>query len=244
MAHLHPPLPTERRYVVYCDESRHDACAANPFMGIGGLWVPYAEKAGVRDHFDAVANAAGVRGELKWSKVTRVSLPGYKLVVDAFAELPEVRFRAILVNHREADYALYHGGDAELGFYSFYYHMLVKWLLPETSYVIVLDHKVNAGSGRYAALERRLRKDTDRTTHVRQVTVADSRESRLAQVADLLTGAVTAARCGTPPGTPKADLQDHIARQVGLPHLAWTSSSPAFSKFNLFNIQLAPAGAR
>jgi hypothetical protein len=181
MSRPNPPLPTRRQYIVYCDESRHNACDANPFMGIGGLWVPYAEKDALRRRFDVLAMESRVAGELKWSKVARASLPGYQAVVDAFAEEPELRFRAILVDHRKADYDGYHRGDAELGFYAFYYHMLVRWMLPDASYIIVLDHKVNAGEGRYAALERRLRNAVAPSTHIRQVTVADSRESRLAR---------------------------------------------------------------
>jgi hypothetical protein len=63
-------------------------------------------------------------------------------------------------------------------------------------------------------------------------------------MADLLTGAVTAARCGTNPGSAKAELQRHIAGRIGFESLDRSSPSPEFSKFNLFDIQLAPRHPR
>jgi hypothetical protein len=244
MGHVHPPLPTETQYIVYCDESRQDASSANPFMGIGGLWVPYQQKSELRKRLDAVASEVGVRGELKWNKVSSATLPAYRAIIDVFAGIQQLHFRAIVVDHARTDYRTYHKGDTELGFYAFYYHMLVKWLVPEASYIVVLDHKVNALPGRYAALQNRLNGAVARSTHIRQVTVADSRESRLAQLADLLTGAVTAAWCGTAPGTAKHDLQDYIARRMGLRSLVWSSPSPAFTRFNVFKINLEAAGGR
>lgn len=238
MGHAQKPLPTERQFIVYCDESRHVAGESNPFMGIGGLWVPYQAKNRLRREFDAVANAHGLRGELKWSKASTKTLDGYKAIIDLFAAHQEVRFRAIIVDHSAVDYWRFHRGDQELGFYSFYYHMLVKWLQSNTSYIIVLDHKSNSSAGRYSALEGRLRQFTP-DAHIRQVTVADSRASRLAQLADVLTGAVTAAWCQTPENSPKTLLQRHIAQRLGLRSLRQSSPSPAFSKFNVFRIDLA-----
>lgn len=238
MARLQEPLPTGKQFIVYCDESRHDSCAANPYMGIGGLWVPYQQKDVLRKRLDALARRHGLAGELKWNKVSAKTLEGYKAVIDAFADEEGLRFRVIIVDHKAADYGLYHEGDPELGFYGFYYHMLVKWLLPETSYIIVLDHKVNSAAGRYAALDRRLRQAMPGSAHLRQVTVADSTESRLAQVADLLTGAVTAAWCDTGADTPKAELQRHLAARMRVPDLRTASPSPAFGRFNVFRISL------
>ena len=31
-------------YVVYCDESRRDGSEQNPFMSVGGLWLPRSLK--------------------------------------------------------------------------------------------------------------------------------------------------------------------------------------------------------
>jgi hypothetical protein len=212
-------------------------------MGIGGLWVPYEKKDSLRRRLDSVAREHLLGGELKWNKVSRKSLAGYKAVIDAFADTPELSFRVILIDHQAVDYNRFHGGDQELGFYAFYYSMLTKWLLPHSRYIIILDHKVNAKQGRYSALERRLTQSSAPSTSIRKVGVADSRESRLAQLADLLTGAVTACWCETPAGTPKAQLQRHLAERLALPSLRAPSPSPAFGKFNLFRIDLARAGS-
>lgn len=236
--------PFDQQYIVYCDESRHDACNANPYMGIGGLWIPYERKDALRRRFDSIASEHLLRGELKWSKVSEKSLAGYKAIIDAFATDPELSFRVILVDHKATDYALFHAGDHELGFYAFYYHMLTKWLLPESSYIIILDHKVNSQEGRYSVLERRLKQTAPTSTSIRKVGVANSRESRLAQLADLLTGAVTACWCDTPENTPKAYLQSHLANRLRMQNLRTPTPSPAFGKFNAFKIHLEPRRSR
>ena len=63
--------PTDSRsWIVYCDESRHDAAPANKFLAIGGLWVPREDRARLRRRLDEIAARADLRGEWKWSKVS------------------------------------------------------------------------------------------------------------------------------------------------------------------------------
>lgn len=233
--------PTPRRFVVYCDESRHDPHDANGFMGIGGLWVPGEERDDVKFELDRVARSFRLKGELKWSKVSAKHLDAYKAFVNVFARRMSVQFRIIVVDQKQLDVNAFHNGDRELGFYKFYYEMLVKWLEPNTEYVILLDHRVNSAGGRYSKLREILDNSIGYSTHIRQLSVVDSKQSRLAQLADLLTGAITAAWCKTPAGTPKAELQRYLCKSIGRSSLIVPSASPAPSKLNIFQIRLQPA---
>ena len=69
------------------------------------------------------------------------------------------------------------------------------------------------------------------------MTVIDSSESPLAQLCDLLTGAVAAAYNGTRVGGPKETLTEYIASSAGFSTLR-TSTGLAESKFNIFKIDL------
>ena len=58
----------------------------------------------------------------------------------------------IVVEKDKLDYQSFHNGDSELGFYKFYYEMLIKWLVKDNQYLILLDFKQNKGSDRYGEL--------------------------------------------------------------------------------------------
>jgi hypothetical protein len=231
-----------KEVVVYCDESRHDPAQENLYMGIGSLWVPRGVHEDLKESLDSAAEDQGLGSEVKWSRTSEWSLDAYRAFFDVFADREDVYFRVLLVKHSTIDYDRHHGGDPELGFYKFYYQLLVKWLRADTRYLFLLDHKTNARRGRYATLERVLRAKSPEGAEIRRVTAhPDSSQSRLVQLSDLLTGAVTAAWCGTTAGTPKADLQAYMADRLGRRSLRTQSYSPAISKLNVFRMQLSEA---
>ncbi len=231
-------LNSASTYVVYCDESRHDGHRQNTFLGIGSLWLPYDQRDRFRERLDRIAAIHSLHGEIKWSKVSTRSLPGYKEMIDAFADEPNIGFRIILVPQAPLNFEAYHDGDRELGFYKFYYELLIKWLRPGADHVILLDHMHTEQEGRHVVLRQVLERTLGYAATIRQLTYADSGASRVAQLADLLTGAVTASKCGIRAESPKAALAKHIAIRTHRSPLHAASSSPAFGKFNVFCIRL------
>jgi hypothetical protein len=227
------------QYVVYCDESRHDGGAESRFMAIGSLWVPRGRKAEITKALRRLFRDEGLHAEVKWSKVSAPRLAAYQRIVDFFFEEQDLRFRVIVVDHAKYDPKSFHGGDRELGFYKFYYEMLVKWLEPGNEYLILLDFKQNQSADRYRDLRTVLTRKLRGEARVLDLTVIDSSETPLAQLCDLLTGAVASAWCGdAKAGSAKARLCDHIGRHRGLSALKIASASPAISKFNVFKIDL------
>jgi hypothetical protein len=227
------------QYVVYCDESRHDGGAESRFMAIGSLWVPRCRKTEVTKALRRLFRDEGLHAEVKWSKVSAPRLAAYRRIVDFFFEEQDLRFRVIVVDHARYDPESFHGGDRELGFYKFYYEMLVKWLEPGNKYLILLDFKQNQSADRYRELRTVLTRKLRGEARILDLTVIDSSETPLAQLCDLLTGAVASAWCGdAQAGSAKAQLCDHIAKHRGLPALKIASASPSISKFNVFKIDL------
>jgi hypothetical protein len=106
------------------------------------------------------------------------------------------------------------------------------------TYNLLLDFKKNKGADHYEVLARCLRAKVPAETVVSGVHVIDSADSPLAQLADLLTGAVAASWCGFPGVTPKSKLVDYIAKRLGRFSLRLANAGPAFGKFNIFRIDL------
>lgn len=232
-------------YVVYCDESRHDGCEKNPFLAIGGLWVPAERKPTVSREFRDLCRSKGLNGEVKWSKISKSRLDAYHALVAYFLERSELSFRVIVVEQAKVDYESFHGGDKELGFYKFYYEMLIKWIEPGNQYLLLLDFKQNKGADRYGTLKRVLERATMGKSWIKDLTVIDSGESPLAQLCDLLTGAVAATWCGAHKvDSAKGIIARQIAEGVGFKSLKEESPSPGSPKgvkFNVFRIHLAEA---
>lgn len=226
------------RYVVYCDESRHEHATGDHYMAIGGLWVPRDDKQQLTTELRNVFRKNGLGGEVKWSKVSAAKLDAYKAVVDFFFERTELTFRTIVVEHSKIDATTYHGGDRELGFYKFYYEMLVKWLVSGNEYLVLLDFKMNKGAERYATLRTFLERKLRGQAWISDLTVIDSAQSPLAQLADLLTGAVAATWCGHRAGSPKEKLAAYVAERDGRSSLRVANGGPGLCKLNIFRIDL------
>ncbi len=228
-------------YVVYCDESRHSDKPCDTHLAIGGLWVPREHRNFISRELRTIARENHLGSELKWSKVSEKYADAYTKVVDYFIRQDNLRYRAIVVDRAKFD-PRYHGGDGELGFYKFYFRMLEKWLFPNITYTILLDFQKNRGANRFNDL-RRVLTNAVLGASIRELTVIDSIETPLAQLCDILTGAVAAAWCKTHTGkkrSAKAALETYLAKGIGWPSLRNSSSSSAWSKFNLFSIDLLP----
>lgn len=228
------------KFVVYCDESRHEGPQTHRYMAIGGLWVRQSSKPELTKALQQLRTAVGLRGEAKWEKVSTSHLPGYQRLVDFFFDNPEVRYRVIVVDQSRVDVDRFHEGDAELGFYKFYYGMLEKWIEAGNEYLVLLDFKQNRGADRYSDLKRILRRHATKVDAIiSDLTIIDSRQAPLGQLCDVLTGAVAASCCSdVRVGSPKQALATYIARRAGM-SLSGSTPTPGLCKFNIFRIQLS-----
>lgn len=206
-------------------------------MSIGGLWVPRSRRDEISHQLKKLRVELNLAGEMKWSKVSEKRLDAYKRVVDFFFDCDDLRYRGIVVEHSKLNDDKYHGGDRELGFYKFYYEMLEKWLLPNNRYLVLLDFKKNKGADRFGNLKRVLENKTRGTAWIDDLTVIDSHQSHLAQLADLLTGSISSAWCGLNAARPKGELARYIGDKRGAT-LRAEDKHPGFMKFNIFNIRL------
>jgi len=224
-------------YVIYCDESCHELTPHHSFMSIGGLKVLRSEKQKLSRELRRLMKSCNLNSELKWTKVSDKRLKDYKKIVDFFFKHSELCFRAIVVEQAKVRFETYHGKDRELAFYKFYYEMLEKWLQPGNEYLILLDYKNNRGADRYTTLKTYLERYLRGKAWIHDLTTISSKRSPLAQLCDVLTGAIAAAYNSIRPNTPKENLANYIASRAGLRTLC-TSTPLTADKFNIFKMDL------
>ena len=223
---------------VYCDESGpellHSKKPKAQFMVIGSLWMPETLRAQAKADVHNLRHLHGIGGEFKWRKVSPSKLAFYQAALAWFmAAGQEIRFRAIVIDRTKIDLVRFHDGDGELGFYKFYYQLLLHWTRECNRYRVFCDQKKNRLPSRLRTLEACL----NRANLASEISVQATRseESVLIQLCDVLTGLTQARFNGADRlGTAKLDLLKHLEEALGHPVRSTTVSE---QKFNVFEIR-------
>lgn len=228
------------KFEVYCDETLPDLFTSGKPQGrylmIGSLWLPADMREDVKARIGDLRRRHDVHGEMKWRKVSPSKVAFYTDLVDLFMSFGlDLRFRCIAVD-REAMNLELHNGDAELGFYKFYYQVLHHWILDRNEYTVFCDLKRNRDRTRLHTL-RRVLNNANRTSIIRDVQSLPSSEVVLLQLCDVLLGAAsTRINDRTDRGAAKEGVIAHLERRLDRPRLDHTHR--AEEKFNIFKIRL------
>jgi len=135
-------------FEIYCDESRPEllakpSTAPGDFSLLGSLWLPADLRQTIKKEITEDRAAHSVWGELKWTKVTSAKVDFYKALTDIFFRYESISFRAIAIKTEKIDLQRHHNNDPELGYYKFYYQLLVHRLASGGNYAVFLDHRKN-----------------------------------------------------------------------------------------------------
>ncbi len=226
------------RFEIYCDESGAEALfdpQAHDYASIGGIWMPSDFRNTFKESIHEIKASHGINGEFKWNKVSPNRIRFYNELVDYFFSTESLRFRIIVLDTSKINNYKFHLGDSELGFYKFYYQLLHHWILDFNQYDIFLDHKVNRDRNRLNELNRVLN-NANLTSMISRVQGLPSEQSLGIQLADLLTGLVSAKYNRKTTSAAKRTLierieQVHLNRTVG-------PTPRSENKFNVFEIDL------
>ena len=224
-------------FEIYCDESCLEALNKKDehfYMGIGGIWMPSEMRDKFKTDIQAIKLKYNVHGELKWNKVSPKFLPLYKEIIDYFFEAEYLRFRVILVESDKVDLVHFHNSDAELSFYKFYYQMIKTWIYDFNLYDVFVDLKKNRDKGRLKELEKFLDK-ANFFSDVRMVQGLPSNQSLGIQLADVLTGLVTAKFNNKTTSEAKLQLIQYVESHIGNTIQATPKTE---EKLNIFKINL------
>lgn len=236
---------------IYCDESRQ---TAHRYMVLGGLIVPADEEPVVASRIGAFRNEWRMSAELKWTKVSRGKIDAYKAYVDLFAELnaeDRVHFHAMILDTHQFDHNKFNKGDKEIGFYKFYYQLLLhsfgrRYCRKNEGdrFLVFLDHRQT--SYKLGTLKSTLNHGIKKKYGAdhqpwRNVEPRDSKKVEFLQVVDILTGAIGFVKNGyaerSDSSPAKLDLIDHISSRVSHPILG-NNTSWGQNRFTVWNFQL------
>jgi hypothetical protein len=163
--------------------------------------------------------------EMKWGHVRPGKLSFYEAVLDWFFAHDDLSFRALLLPDKHEVYQRLNEENQDVVYYRLYAQLLLGALEPEKRYRAFIDQKDTCGSKKIEevqAMLRHARDDADGQT-IQSLQQIQSHEARLLQLADVLLGALGAARLGRELPATKLALVNRISDRLGSP-LAWDTA--------------------
>lgn len=222
----------KKTFNFYCDESTHLENDGEPFMIIGYISTPYHLLKMHNQNIRELKTKHFLRGELKWSALSKSQYPFYNELIDYFFSNSSLQFRAIVIDKAKLDHEVFNQTHDE--FYDkMYYQLLNKKIHPEHSYNIFIDIKDTYSYLKAKSLKRYLERDY---SNIRNLQVIKSYESELMQLADVLIGALNYRIRGLNKVTAKNNIIEKIEKHCGKPLTQRTPKDE--DKFNLFYIDL------
>jgi hypothetical protein len=227
---------------VYCDESCHLEKDHQDVMVLGAVWCPLDVVPEVTGRLRDIKVKHGLPPleELKWTKISPGNVSLYLDIVDYFFDTEHLSFRSLIAdksNLKHSDFGQTHDD----WYYKMYFDLLKVILQPEEKFYLYLDIKDTRGAAKIRKLHEVLANnfyDFSRDI-VERVQVVRSHEVALIQLADVLTGLVSAANRPSPArSVAKKSL---IERAKQRSHYTLTRSTLLREKkFNLFHWQGSP----
>ncbi len=238
-------------YHVYCDESRQ---TKDRYMILAGLIMDAKSVGDVLERIRTFREKAKMTAELKWTKVSRGKLGEYKQIIDIFTDLTTsdvVHFKALIFDCHQINHAFFSDGDNEVGFYKFYYQLLLHCFgRPYFSgkapkrFIVFLDQRDT--SYKLTTLKAFLNKGMAskfniRTSPFRQIEPRNSKECDITQMLDIIAGAVGYQRnrhhFRKDASPAKVELAKYLAEKLGWPHLLFDTNTHVM-RFKLWTFRL------
>lgn len=228
------------KFEVYCDETLPDLLTSGKpegrFLLIGSLWLPADVRETAKSRISELRAKHNVYGEIKWRKISPAKQAFYLDLIDLFMGFGlDMRFRCVAVDRTQVNMGRLNG-DAELGFYKFYYQALHHWILDNNEYRFFCDLKQNRDRTRLTKLKTILG-HANRTSDIVAVQSLPSSDVVLLQLCDVLLGAASARlNQRERVGAGKVAVLETLERRLDRFPLGPTSA--AERKFNIFRIKL------
>jgi hypothetical protein len=233
------------KFEIYCDESHPDVFwSQNPgrasYCLIGSLWLPAEQRKVIKNEIIGLNEMYGFSTEIKWHKAHERFEGYFNSLVDIYLDYnrqDQLRFRCIAIDSDKINLVKFHESDAELGFYKFYYQMLVHWILDFNEYRIFCDEKTNRIGNRLRIL-RYFLNCSNITSSVVSIQALPSTEVLLLQFTDFLLGmASSRMNNAIREGSTKDRIIRHLENGLGINRLSPTTKGDR--RFNIFKINLS-----
>jgi len=225
---------------IYCDESRLEFLESKDdgFMVIGSLWLKREKRDTIKSKIKAAKKKYNFNVEIKWTKISYKMLDFYKELVDIFVDLEEFHFfKAIVVDTSKINFK-YHQNNSDIGFYKFYYQVLVHKMNSASNfhnYYIYVDNKTNKVYKPLPLLKKVLN-NAIYNGNVKLIEPRDSYENIFIQYVDVLIGLVSYSYNTKDMRGAKKELYDYASERLKI--LLNKKTSKNKHPFNIFEIDL------
>jgi len=225
---------------IYCDESRLEFLESdeNGFMVIGSLWLEREKRDRLKTSIKELKVKYNFSVEIKWTKISYKMLDFYKELIDLFTDYQDFHFfKAIVVDTSKINFE-YHQNNSDIGFYKFYYQVLVHKMNTTTKhheYYIYVDDKTNKVYKPLPLLKKIL-SNAIYTGEIKLIEPRNSFENLFIQYVDVLIGLVSYGyNTGEMKGA-KKELYEYACNKlkVNLKQKTTKKAKP----FNIFEIDL------
>jgi hypothetical protein len=188
-------------------------------MTLGAVWCPAGSARQIADDMRQVKakHGLGRHFEVKWAHIWPEKVEFYCDLLDCFFANPDLHFRAVIAREksklRHADFRQTHDD----WYYKMYFQLLRAVLSPSARYAIYLDIKDTRSGPKTTKLQEVLCNnmyDFDRRIILRLQTV-QSHEVEQIQLADLLTGIVSAGNRGVTTSPVKVAVVARMRQRSG-----------------------------
>jgi len=237
---------------IYCDESRQ---SKDRFMVFSGIIIPQGNVITFEKTMKKYREECNMHSELKWSKVSKQKLNEYKRFIEYFFSLnntDKLHFKSIIIDNHKVNHKIFNSGDKELGFYKFYYQLLLLFGRSyynsknlDTKFIIYPDHR----NTKYSLNELKLILNNGiskklQLTNIqpyKSIEPLNSKSSEIIQINDIILGAIGYIKNGyhllADSSKAKVELCDYIVKLSGVENL---SDDTKFTerRFTIWNFPL------
>lgn len=220
----------DKTFNMYCDESTHLQNDRKPYMIIAYVSSAYNQLSQHKEHFKMLRSKYKIKGEIKWSKVSKSAYPFYNELIEYFFAT-DLNFRAIIVNKSQIDETREGFGYNDF-YFKMYYQLLFHKICDNHYYNIYLDVKDTRSQNKLNKLSEIL----NNKSSIRNIQFIKSHESYLMQLTDLIMGAINYHLREEKKVIAKTQLIEKIKSHSAINLSKSTLKSE--EKFNLFFIDL------
>jgi hypothetical protein len=238
-------------YHIYCDESRQ---TKDRFMVLGGIIMDIGEIPAFDSTMKKFREEQKMSAELKWSKVSGQKLNEYKRFVEYFFALNDtdnIHFHCLIIDNHQVNHKKFSKGDYELGFYKFYYQLLLhcfgkKYCTNENSVRLITHLDYRHTRYKLSTLKTILNSGINKKYKINYnpfvaVEPIDSKHSDLLQICDIILGAMGFQKNGyhllSTSKKAKVELAQYIAEKAGLENLS-DNTQLGTDRFTIWNFRL------
>jgi hypothetical protein len=238
-------------YHIYCDESRQ---SKDRFMVLGGIVMNVSDIPRFSETMKKFRKEQKMNAELKWSKVSNQKLNEYKRFIEYFFALnntDNIHFHCLIIDNHQVNHKKFNKGDKELGFYKFYYQLLLHcfgkvYCTNQNNVRLITYLDERQTKYKLNTLKRVLNSGMNKKLKISynpfvSIEPVDSKLSDLLQLSDIIMGAIGYQKNGyhllTASKTAKIELVQYIAQSAGLSNLT-DNTLRSNRRFTIWNFKL------